>query len=43
MAGEWVRGVGLGLGFANPVGIRGQWDMCLCWDCGDVGGDGWSG
>ena len=34
--GEWVRG--LGLGFANPAGTWGKWDMCLCFGCGGVGG-----
>ena len=36
MWGEWVRG--LGLGFINPVGTGGVWDVCLC--CGGVGGLG---
>ena len=26
--GEWVRG--LGLGFTNPEGTGGMWDVCLC-------------
>ena len=26
--GEWVTG--LGLGFTNPGGTWGKWDMCLC-------------
>ena len=30
--GEWVRG--LSLGFTNPVGTGGVWDMCL--GCGVV-------
>ena len=33
---EWVRG--FGLGFTNPGGTRGKWDMCLCFGCGSVGG-----
>ena len=32
--GEWVRG--LGLGFTNPGGTGGKWDMCLCFGCGGV-------
>ena len=28
VGGECVRG--LGLGFTNPGGTRGKWDMCLC-------------
>ena len=31
--GEWIRVLGLGLGFTNPV--------CLCLGCGGVGGVGW--
>ena len=31
---------GLGLGFANPGGTWGKWDMCLCFACGGVGGVG---
>ena len=23
--------IGLGLGFTNPVGTGGVWDVCLCW------------
>ena len=35
-AGWEVLGVrGLGLGFTNPGGTGGKWDMCLCF--------GWSG
>ena len=26
---EWVRG--LGLGFTNPGGTWGKWDMCVFW------------
>ena len=34
---------GFGLGFSNPVGTGGVWDMCLCCDgMGDVGGSGWT-
>ena len=30
---EWMRG--LGLGFTNPVGTGGVWDVCLCFGwCG---------
>ena len=29
---------GLGLGFTNPGGTWGKWDMCLCFGCGSVGG-----
>ena len=33
---------GLGLGFTNPVGTGGMWDMCLC--CSGIGGVGrWLG
>ena len=38
---EWVRG--LDLGFTNPGGTGGKWDMCLCFGCGGVGGFGRSG
>ena len=31
---------GLGLGFANPGGTWGKWDVCLCFGCGGVGGVG---
>ena len=31
---------GLGLSFTNPVGKRGVLGMCLCFDCGCVGGIG---
>ena len=34
--GEWVTG--LGLGFTNSGGTWGEWDMCLCFGCGGVGG-----
>ena len=27
---------GLGLGFTNPEGTGGKWDMCLCFSCGGV-------
>ena len=33
--GEWVRG--LGLGFTNPGGTGGKWDMCMCFGCDGVG------
>ena len=35
----------LGLSFTNPGGTCGKWDMCLCFGCGGVGGDGgeWAG
>ena len=36
--GEWVRG--LGLGFTNPGGTGGKWDICLCFGCDGVGGVG---
>ena len=29
---------GLGLGFTNPGGTWGKWDMCLCFNCGGTGG-----
>ena len=32
--GEW--GIGFSLGFTNPVGTGGVWDMCLCLGCGGV-------
>ena len=35
---EWMRG--FGLGFTNPVGTRGVWDVCLCLNCGGVDGVG---
>ena len=34
--GEWMTG--MGLGFTNPVGTGGVFDVCLCFGCG--GGDG---
>ena len=34
--GEWVGG--LCLGFTHPVGTGGVWHVCLCLDCGVVGG-----
>ena len=37
--GEWVRG--LSLGFTNPGGTRGRWDMCLCICFCGVCGVGW--
>ena len=36
--GEWMRE--LCLGFTNPLGTGGVLDMCLCFDCGGVGGVG---
>ena len=38
--GEWIRGLGLGLGFTNPVGTWGVLDVCLCLACGGLGGVG---
>ena len=38
--GEWMRGLGLGLGFTNTVGTGGVFDMYLCLGCGGVGGVG---
>ena len=35
---EWMRG--LGLGFTNPVGTWGVFDVCLCLGCGGAGGVG---
>ena len=43
LARGWVEGVGgelvrgLGLGFTNPGGTWGKWDMCLCFGYGGVG------
>ena len=34
--GEWMRG--LSLGFTKPVRTGGVLDVCLCLDCGGVGG-----
>ena len=34
---ECMRGLGLGLGFSNPVGTGGVLDVCLCLGCGGVG------
>ena len=34
IGGEWVTG----LGFTNSGGTWGEWDMCLCFGCGGVGG-----
>ena len=31
---------GLDLGFTNPVGTGGVWDMCLCLGCRGVRGGG---
>ena len=31
---------GLGLGFTNPGGTGGKWDMCLCFGCRGVCGVG---
>ena len=28
------------LGFTNPVGTRGVWDMCLCLGCDGADGEG---
>ena len=36
LGGVGVRG--LGLGFTNPGGTWGKWDMCLCFGCGGMGG-----
>ena len=36
VGGELVRG--LRLGFTNPGGTGGKWDMCLCFGCSGVGG-----
>ena len=38
--GEWMRGLGLGLVFTNPVGTGEVLDVCLCFGCGGVGGVG---
>ena len=38
--GGWIRGLGLGLGFTNPVRTRGVLDVCLCLGCGSVGAVG---
>ena len=38
VGGEWIRG--LGLGFTNPVGTGGVFDVCLYFGCGGVGGVG---
>ena len=32
--GEWMRGLGLGVGFTNPMGTGGMLDVCLCFRCG---------
>ena len=37
---EWKRE--LGLGFTNPVGTGGVFDVYLCFGCGGVGGE-WVG
>ena len=29
--------IGLGLGFANPGGTWGKWDVCLCFGCAECG------
>ena len=34
---EWMRE--LGLDFTNPVGTGGVLDLCLCFNCGGVGGE----
>ena len=31
----------LGLGFTNPVGTEGVFDVCLCFGCGGVCGVCW--
>ena len=31
----------LGLGFSNPIGTRGVWDVYLCLGGGGFGGSGW--
>ena len=41
IGGEWM--IGLGLGFTNPGGTGGEWDMCVfwlrwCWGGGCVAG-----
>ena len=36
--GEWMIGMGLCLGFTNPVRTGGVLDVCLCLGCGGVGG-----
>ena len=28
--GQWMRGLGLGLGLTSPVGTGGVFDVCLC-------------
>ena len=38
VGGEWIRGLGLGLGLTNPVGTGGVLDVYLCLGCGCVGG-----
>ena len=35
-------GLGLGLGFTNPVRTGRVFDLCLCLGCGGVGGE-WVG
>ena len=40
--GQWVTGLGFPMGFTNSGGTWGKWDMCLCFDCGGVGGE-WVG
>ena len=37
---ERMRGLGMGLGFTNPVRTGGVLDVCLCLVCGGVGGEG---
>ena len=37
VGGEWMRE--LGLGFTNPGGTGGKWDMCLCFGRGGFGGE----
>ena len=40
-SGEWVTG--LTLGFTNPGGTCGKWDMCLRFGYDGVGGGEWLG
>ena len=34
---EWMKG--LGLGITNPVGTGEMLDVCLCFDCDNIGGE----
>ena len=36
----WLGVGGLVLGFTNPIGTGGVWDLCLYLSCGGVGGFG---